>query len=171
MGRTIFKTTRFESFQSKLKRIYFNFFPAYRRTGGRICFLSADWREIHIRLGLNWTTRNYVGTVFGGSIYGALDPIYMVQLINILGPDYVVWDKSATVKFIRPIKKKVFAKFEITDELLAEIKSNIARSNSYTVNLPAIFEDENTVVYAEVIKTLYIADKAYYRSKKQNDER
>jgi len=43
---------------------------------------------------------------FGGSIYGALDPIYMVQLINILGGKYVVWDKAATIKFIRPIKKR-----------------------------------------------------------------
>lgn len=169
MGRTIFETTRTESFQSKLKRIYFNFFPAYRRTGGRISFLSSDWREIHIRLGLNWTTRNYVGTVFGGSIYGALDPIYMVQLINILGPDYVVWDKSATVKFIKPIKKHVFARFEISDALLEEIKSNVASANTYTVNLPVAFKDEEGVVYAEVIKTIYIADKEFYKSKRVNN--
>jgi len=84
----------------------FNLVPAYRRTGARISFISEDFKEVHLKLRLKWTTRNYVGTVFGGSIYGALDPIYMVQLINILGGKYVVWDKAATIKFIRPIKKR-----------------------------------------------------------------
>jgi acyl-coenzyme A thioesterase PaaI-like protein len=144
----------------------FNFFPAYRRTGARIGFLSDDWREIHIRLGLSWKTKNYVGTVFGGSIYGALDPIYMVQLINILGNTYVVWDKSATVKFLKPISKTVYARFLITDELLNEIVSSVASNKKHAIDLPARFEDERGVVYAEVTKTLFIADKKYYESLK-----
>ena len=77
MPRTIFKTDRKENFNSILNRWYFNFFPAYRRTGARVCFMSADIKEIHVKLRLYWATRNYVGTVFGGSIYGAVDPIYM----------------------------------------------------------------------------------------------
>ena len=68
MSKTIFKTEKKEDFQSKIKKIRFNLFPAYRRSGGRVCFLSSDWKEIHIKIGLDWTTRNYVGSVFGGSI-------------------------------------------------------------------------------------------------------
>ena len=33
---------------------------------------------------------NYVGTHFGGSLYSTCDPFYMLMLINILGPDYIV---------------------------------------------------------------------------------
>ena len=113
MTRTIFKTEKAENFKSKIKRIGFNFFPAYRRTGGRIVFISDDYKEVHVRLGLNWTTKNYVGTVFGGSIFGASDPIYMVQLYHILGnEDYIIWDVEGHVKFLKPIKKNVFAKFK-----------------------------------------------------------
>ncbi len=161
----IFETIKKENFKSKLKRIGFNFFPAYRRTGGRICFLSSDWREIHVILGLSWKTKNYVGSVFGGSIYGALDPVFMLQLINILGGSYVVWDKSATIKFLKPIKKKVCARFLITNEILEEIIMKVKLDQKYSIDLITTFQDENGIIYAEVIKTLYIAEKEYYKKR------
>jgi hypothetical protein len=53
-----------ESLRSRLLSLGFNFFPAYRGTGGRITHLAADWREPRIKLPLNFRTRNYVGTFF-----------------------------------------------------------------------------------------------------------
>ncbi len=156
-----------EDFKSKIKKLAFNFFPAYRRTGGRIIFLSNDWKEIHIKLSLKRKTKNYVGTVFGGSIYGALDPIYMVQLINILGQDYIVWDKSAEIKFIKPIKKTVYAKFIITDKLIAEIKKEIKKSKKQIISLEADFKDKEGIIYAKTIKKIFIADKEYFTKNKK----
>jgi hypothetical protein len=48
-----------------------------------------------VKLPLWWRTRNVVGTIFGGSIYAAVDPFYMLMLIKVLGREYVVWDKAA----------------------------------------------------------------------------
>ncbi len=167
MSKTIFQTEKKEDFQSKIKKIRFNLFPAYRRSGGRVCFLSSDWKEIHIKIGLDWTTRNYVGSVFGGSIYAALDPIYMVQLINILGENYVVWDKSAQISFIKPIKKTVYARFLLSDDLLEEIKEKIEKEQKYIFDLKVCFEDENQTIYAEAVKTIYVADRKYYQQRKK----
>ena len=77
----------------------------------RITYIADDWREVRIKLPLNWRTRNYVGTIFGGSMYGAVDPIYMVMLIRILGPTYVVWDKGATLQFKQPGRSTLHACF------------------------------------------------------------
>lgn len=162
----ILSTNKKENLNSILKRISLNFFPAYRATGAKIIFISDDWKEVHIKLGLNWITKNYVGTVFGGSIYGALDPIYMVQLINILGKEYIVWDKSANVKFIKPIKNDVFAKFLITDDLLEDIKEKIKNDKKYTINLKVNFQDNDGIIYSEVEKIIYIADKKFYLEQK-----
>ena len=163
----LFPTNSCESFKTKLYRWYFNFYPAYRRTGGRVCFISEDWHETHIKLSLNWTTRNYVGTVFGGSIYGATDPVYMLQLLKILGDKYIIWDKSATVKFISPIKNRVYAKFELSREIIGEIKAQVAEHNKYIIHLPVKFVDKNAKVYAMITKTLYIANKEYYKSRSE----
>jgi len=166
MSRKIFRTDKKENLKSKTFRLGINAFPAFRRTGGRVSFISEDWKEIHITLGLNWKTRNYVGTVFGGSIYGALDPIYMLQLMKILGEKYVVWDKAAAIKFIKPIKTKVFAKFFLTDEILDEIVAKVNSDKKYSIDLTVNFQDENEIIYAEVTKTIYIANKDYYKAKK-----
>jgi hypothetical protein len=166
MAKTIFKTEKVENLKSKIKRIGFNFFPAYRRTGGRIVFISEDYKEVHVRLGLNWTTKNYVGTVFGGSIFGASDPIYMVQLYHILGnEDYIIWDIEGHVKFLKPIKKNVFAKFVITDDLVNEIKIETSAEKKHTIKLVTTFEDENQVVYAEVERTIFISYKKFKRKR------
>ena len=91
-----------ESWASRRMRWGFNFFPAFRGTGARVTYISGDFDEVRVALPLNWQTRNYVGTIFGGSLYGAVDPHYMIMLIKILGPEYTVWDKTATIRFRRP---------------------------------------------------------------------
>jgi hypothetical protein len=145
-----------ESFKTKILRCGFNLFPAYRGTGGRITHISNDWREVRIKLPLNWRTRNYVGTIYGGSMYGAVDPIYMVMLIKILGPEYIVWDKAALIRFKKPGNGTLFARFVITDEELNAIKDALAILPSiervYHVEL---FNTEG-VVHAEIDKTIYI---------------
>jgi acyl-coenzyme A thioesterase PaaI-like protein len=146
-----------ESWRTRIDRWGFNFFPAYRGTGARITYIAGDYHEVHIRLPLSWRTRNYVGTIFGGSMYGAVDPIYMIMLIKILGPEYVVWDKAATVRFKRSGKTTLRARFVITPEEVNEIKANLSGQKSldrvYSVNLVS---DEGKV-HAEVEKTIYIA--------------
>jgi hypothetical protein len=52
----------------------FNLFPAFRGTGARVTYIAEDFREMRVKLPLNWRTRNYVGTIFSGSLYGAVDP-------------------------------------------------------------------------------------------------
>lgn len=167
----LFETDKKESAHTRLQKIYFNIFPAYRSTGARVKFISSDFKEIHIRLKLFWRTRNYVGTVFGGSIFGALDPMYMIQLIRLLGDEYVVWDSKAKVDFKKPISKPVRARFQITDQLLDEIKKTVAKEKEMELWLPAQFEDENGKVYATLDKLLYIADKTHYKQKKKRHKK
>jgi hypothetical protein len=170
MAKTIFAKHRKENFKSRLLRLGCNLFPVYRRTGARVVYVSDDVKDIHVRLGLNWKTRNYVGSVFGGSIYGALDPIYMLQIIHLLGDEYIVWDKSAQIKFIKPVYKKVYSRFLISDELMNEIMAKVKAEGKYTIELPAHFQDEEGVKYAEVTKTIYIADKKFYKERKKEKE-
>ena len=128
-----------ESWRSRVTRWGFNWFPAYRGTGARIEYIASDWTEVRIRLPLSWRTRNYVGTIFGGSLYGAIDPIYMIMLIKLLGKDYEVWDKAATIRFKKPGRSTLRATFRLDDRELDQIKRDVAASGkterTYTVEL------------------------------------
>lgn len=148
-----------ESIKIKILRYSFNLFPAYRRTGGRVTFIADDYSEIRIKLPLNWKTRNYVGTIFGGSIYGAVDPIYMIMLIKMLGPDYVVWDKTASIRFKKPGKKTLFATFNIPAGEIEEIKSLVKNSSAIDRTYTCTLCDRSGMVYAEIEKVIFVARK------------
>jgi len=148
-----------ESFKSKLLRWRFNFFPALRGTGARVTYISEDSREVRVRLPLNWRTRNYVGTIYGGSLYGAVDPFYMVMLIRNLGPDYVVWDKVATIRFLKPGRTTLYARFALDEAELDAIKSALANQRSVDRTYRIELTDAVGTVHASVEKVIYIARK------------
>lgn len=148
-----------ESFKSKLDRYKFNFFPAYRGTGARVVSISADYRNISIKIPLNWRTRNYVGTIYGGSMFGGIDPIYMLMLIKNLGKEYIVWDKSATIRFKKPGKETLFADFLLTQTELDEIKSLLVTEKSIDQVYNIELKDKNGMVHCFIEKTIYISMK------------
>jgi len=148
-----------ESFSSKFDRLKFNFFPAYRGTGARVIFISDDYREMKIKIPLSWRTKNYVGTIYGGSMYAGIDPIYMLMLIKNLGKNYIVWDKAATIRFKRPGKDALFADFKLTEEELNEIKEILKTKKSVDRIYKVELRDKNGKVHCIIEKTLYIANK------------
>lgn len=128
-----------ESWRTRLARWGFNWFPAYRATGARITYVASDWCEVRIRLPLSWRTRNYVGTIFGGSMYGAIDPVYMIMLIKVLGAGFEVWDKAATIRFRRPGREQLYATFRLAAAEIAALRAELERSGrverEFTVDL------------------------------------
>ena len=136
-----------------------NLWPCYRGTGGRVTYVAPDWKEVRVKLPLNLRTRNYVGTIFGGSLYGAVDPLYMLMLIRLLGPNYIVWDKAASIRFLKPGRTTLFATFRIEDHELDELRRLLETvpkiDRSYTVNLV----DHEGTVHAEVEKVVQIRKK------------
>jgi len=144
---------------ARLLRWKFNFFPAYRGTGARVTYIADDFTELRVRLPLSWRTRNYVGTIFGGSMYGAVDPMYMIMLIQLLGRDYVVWDKAATIRFRKPGRTTLYATFRIDRAELDAVRAAAAGGapidRVYMVNLV----DAEGVVHAEIEKVIYVRRK------------
>ena len=115
---------------NKLRCWSFYVFACYRGTGGRARYVAEDWSEVQLDLPLSWRTRNYVGTIFGGSMYSAIDPIYMVMLIRRLGNNYVVWDKAASIQFKKPGRETLRARLVVSDEELAAIRTALETQRS-----------------------------------------
>ncbi|WP_298792244.1 DUF4442 domain-containing protein [uncultured Allomuricauda sp.] len=145
----------------------FNLSPMYRRSTGRITFVSEDLMTVTMKLPISYKNRNYVNTIFGGSMFSAADPIPMVQLMNLLGSDYVVWDKSAEVFFKRPAKETLYAEFQYTLEELEEIKAKVTQQNELEiVKTTNLTNKDQSKIFCQVKKTIYIADKAYFKQKR-----
>ena len=141
---------------NKLRCWSFYLFACYRGTGGRLRYISEDWSEVRLELPLSWRTRNYVGTIFGGSIYSAVDPIYMLMLIRRLGPDFIVWDKAASIQFKKPGRGTLHAQFLVTDAELDAIHAALETQRSVDRSYIIELKDSAGTVCATVEKLIYI---------------
>lgn len=137
-----------------------NLYPPYLGTGIAVKSISPDYRNIVVQMKLRWYNRNYARTHFGGSLYAMTDPFFMIMLIHILGKDYVVWDKSAHIDFVKPGASTVTARFVITDHQLENICENTREGQKHFQELMVQIDDAKGELVAKVTKILYIRKKA-----------
>ncbi len=137
-----------------------NMYPPYWATGIVIKKVSPDFREVMVQMKKRFYNRNYVNAHFGGSLYAMVDPFYMLMLIQILGEKYIVWDKSATIDFVKPGKGVVTARFVIADELVNEIVEKTESGAKYLPVIPVHVVDEMGDVVCRVEKTIYVRKKS-----------
>lgn len=149
----------------KYLKFFFNISPMYRRSCGRLVEISKDMHRIKGKIIFSYKNMNYMGTMFGGSMLSATDPIYMVQLTQILGKEYVVWDKSVKAKFKRPIKKTVWVDYIFTEKEIDQIKKRVEKENEITFIKPIEIKDKEGNVYAELEKELYVSTQVFYKEK------
>lgn len=142
----------------KLRR-FIRLYPPYLGAGVRVTHIAADFRRIDVEMPLRFYNRNYVGTHFGGSLYSMVDPFYMLMLINILGPGYIVWDKAANIRFKKPGRGVMKATFELTEEKIAEIRAAAETQPKVEPQFQVLIKDEEGNVVAEVDKLLYVKKK------------
>lgn len=141
-------------------RRFINTYPPLLGAGIKVTRISPDFREIDVEMRLRYWNVNYVGTHYGGSLYSMCDPFYMLMLIENLGPDYVVWDKAAAIRFRKPGRGKVTAHFVITAEQIDEIRRTLETQQKLEPIFNVQVKDEAGEVIAEVEKTIYIRKKA-----------
>jgi len=156
ISQRVLKTLFTERRRLQLRRLFYTYYPAYFGTGVRVEHVAPDHREIRISLPLNWRTRNVHGTLFGGSIYGAVDPIYGIMLMERLEEGYEAWVKSATVEFHEPGRSTLYATVRLDDEELRSIENALQEQPSIDRTKTIEFADDEGTVHATIEETFHI---------------
>lgn len=139
-------------------RIY-NFWPPFLFSGIKIASVENNFRDVIVRLKLRFWNKNYVGTAFGGSIYAMADPFYMLILIKNLGSEYIVWDKAASIKYIRPGKSDLTAIFHVSEKDIEHIREVVAEHGKMLWEKQIEVKDNLGEVIAVVHKSISIKKK------------
>ena len=145
--------------KSRLLQLWSRFYGPFVGAGIRVTNATPDFREMEVKMKLKWYNKNYVGTHYGGSIFSMTDPFYMLMLIQILGKDYLVWDKVSKIEFLKPGKTELCAKYKLTDEVIEEIVSNTEDGRPYFAEFAVNVTDGLGDVVAKVNKTVYVRKK------------
>ena len=83
-------------------RRFMNVWPPFLFAGIHVQALSEDYTFCRVKLRAWVATRNVNGSQFGGNLFAMTDPIYPLMLLGIFGKEYFVWDKEASIEFIKP---------------------------------------------------------------------
>jgi acyl-coenzyme A thioesterase PaaI-like protein len=151
--------------QARLMQFGFNWHPAYRASGARVTHVAGDLTLVRVRLPFNRRTRNVVGSLFGGALFSATDGPHPTLLMLGLGPDYIVWDKAASIQFKKPGRTTLYADCVVSKQELDAIRQILRQQpeadRSYTIEL----KDQQGTVYAVVERVVYVARKDFYKRK------
>lgn len=133
--------------------------PPFLGAGVRVKKFNPEVNQIEVEMKLYFGNNNYMHTHFGGSLYSMTDPFFAFILIHNLGREYVVWDKEGTIRYKKPGRGRVSAKFIVTLERLNEIRLMADTESKVEPKFYTEIIDEKGEVIAEVEKILYVRRK------------
>jgi acyl-coenzyme A thioesterase PaaI-like protein len=140
-------------------RRWINLWPPFLGAGIRIKHIAPDMKSVDLEMKLRFWNANYVGTHFGGSLFAITDAFYMLMLMANLGPDYVVWDKAATIRYRKPGKGTVRVAFRLADSQIDDIREKLKTLPKYEPVFLVEVKDDAGIVIAEVDKVLHVRKK------------
>ena len=154
-----------QTLRRRYLRWLINLWPPFLGAGIRVKRLQSDWRAIDVEMKMHFWNANYVGTHYGGSLYSLTDPFYMIMLMENLGRDYIVWDKSASIRFRRPGRGTMTANFRLSPQQIEEIRRQLETEDKVEPSFTVQVKDEGGEIVAEVQKLLQVRKKARLRTK------
>ncbi|MEE4297316.1 MAG: DUF4442 domain-containing protein [Wenzhouxiangella sp.] len=137
-----------------------NVWPPYLAAGVRVRHISDDFRRVDVALRLGLFNRNYVNVHFGGSLFAMTDPFYMLMYMKNLGPDYVVWDKAASIDFVLPGRGTVTAEFQLNEDDFSRAREQASEQKSVLLLHPVEILNAERRLVARVERTIYVRRKS-----------
>lgn len=135
---------------------HLSLYPPFLGAGIRVTTSDPGGGIYQVKMRLTPLNRNAHNTHFGGSLYAMCDPFLALILIHQLGSDYAVWDKSATIDFLRPGKGVVTATMQIAADEVAAIRKRAASGEAVEPVFVVDVVDRAEHVVARVTKTLHV---------------
>jgi len=136
---------------------FINLYPPF--IGAGIHVRRVDNHTYRIEMKLTALNRNLLGVHSGGSLYAMCDPFFLLILMHALGPEYIVWDKAATIQFLKPGRGTVTATFHIPPERVDEIRAAVVGGEKLEPTFTVDVVDDQGQVIAHVDKLLYVRKK------------
>ena len=130
-------------------------------TGISLKKVSRDLSRFEVEMKLRWYNRNLVGIHYGGSLYSMCDPWYMFILIANLGKEYVVMDKAANIRYLKPGKGTLKCIFEVDKAQVQAIKDEIDVIGKKDYTFLCQVKNEQGEVVTEVEKIVYVRKKDF----------
>jgi len=136
-----------------------SFWPPFLVSGIRLRRYLKTHRVLEVEMGLRFWNWNHERSHFGGSLYAMTDPFYPLLIREHLEEKVEVWVKSAVIQFKRPGKGTVYARFELTQNKLQELRLALEHSRKAEPSFKIEIMDESDKLVAVVEQVVYVRRK------------
>ena len=95
----------------KIVRLILNLFPPLLFNRISIQSIKKDFMEIKVRIRHSIINKNFHRTIFGGTIFSAIDPYFPIMYWQIFSRKKLpieVWIKSAEISYINPAETDLY---------------------------------------------------------------
>ncbi|MFY2507952.1 DUF4442 domain-containing protein [Vibrio pectenicida] len=158
-------------YRPRLVKFALNMWPPFWGAGIQILSISEDFRQVRVKLKLRWWNKNANRTQYGGSIFSLTDPIYSLMLMGILGDGYFVWDKQASINFIKPGHSDLYAEFVVTQEMQDSILRETVNGDKCFPEFITYVKDREGNVISEIQRKLYVRKKPEHRNQTATEKK
>ncbi len=129
--------------------------------------MSPDFLTITARLRYNWRTKNIMGSVYGGSLFAVTDGPHPIMLMAALGPESVVLDKAASIRYRKPAYEDLTVNFHFSPEEILEIEHRLHHENEFEYRVSLDLTGKDGSVFATVDRTLYVTTRRFMAEKRK----
>ena len=89
----------------------------------------------------------------------------MFILIIHLGEEYIVWDKSASIDFVKPGKGTVYDEIRLEKEQIDEVRKVMDEQGKHIFEFQCEVKDEAGIVIVRMKKGLHVRRKDFAKQK------
>jgi len=130
-------------------------------TGIWLTHVSPEFDEFRVKMKLRWYNRNLLGIHYGGSLYSMCDPWYMFILMATLGSKYIVMDKAAAIRYMKPGKGTLYCTFKVEPARVRQIREELDQVGKKDFTFLCEVKNEQGEVVCEVDKIVYVRKKDF----------
>ena len=131
-----------------------NFYPPFLFGRVRVKSVSADFKQVKVKINKSIFNKNLSGTLFGGTMFYAL--MYWQNFAHQYDMKVRVWLKSAEIKYKKPADEDMFLDFKITQEDIEEAMDSLQKRGKHNKEHHVELKNKKGEVCATVSLVTYV---------------
>ena len=120
---------------------------------------DTDFKGARVKIFNCLVNRNYNGSIFGGTIFSAADPFYVIlfdQILKRKGYKTQLWLKQANIDYVKPGTSNLYFSIHLTEENISEALHALDTAGKFIKTFPVRITNKQGIVHAIVHNEIYI---------------
>jgi hypothetical protein len=123
---------------------------------------SKGFKGVKVKINKSLLNKNYNGSIFGGTIFAAVDPFFPIlfnQILTLKGKKNLkIWSKSSKVDFLKPALTNLFFEIILTDTDIEQALKTLTIAGKYEGRFAVDIYNKDGEICVSLLNEIYVRD-------------